>query len=102
MKLADITGKLIEIHSSVQQDGGFDDVNSVKESTCPLSDLKGFDSMLIPQLVRRLARELGCPLEKGERTQNLYVEGRRKLSISEIAKKFRDKFTKSAKEVAKA
>jgi hypothetical protein len=46
------------------------------------------------------ARELGCPLRKGERVHNLYVDGRKKLTISVIAERFRDKFTKGANEVA--
>ncbi|HVX14917.1 MAG TPA: hypothetical protein VHC22_27250 [Pirellulales bacterium] len=101
MNLADISKKLIEIHRSVQRDSGYEDAGTVKESTCPLKDLKGFDSMLIPPMIRRLAKELGCPLKKGDRVLNIYVDGRRKLAISEIAKKFRDRFVKTVKEVAK-
>lgn len=100
MKHSNICEKLVQLHRSVQRDSGFDDAESVTPSTCPLKDLKGFDSLLIPQLIRRAARELGCPLKKGERVRNLYVDGRKKLSISEIAERFRDKYTKDAKEVA--
>jgi hypothetical protein len=65
-----------------------------------LKDLKGFDSLLIPQLIRRVARELGCPLKKGERVRNLYIDGRKELSISEVAERYREKLTQVAKEVA--
>jgi hypothetical protein len=52
MKLSDIRQKLIQVHQSVQRDSGYDDAESVTASTCPLNDLKGFDSLLIPQLIR--------------------------------------------------
>lgn len=102
MELADIQAALIDIHRSVQQDGGFEDAASVSSNTRPLSDLKGFDSMLIPQAIRRLARVLGQPFEKGQRTQNIYVDGRRKLSIAEISVRFKDTFTTLRKEVSAA
>jgi hypothetical protein len=100
MKISDICEKLVQVHRSVQRDSGYDDAESVTASTCPLKDLKGFDSLLIPQLIRRVARELACPLKKGERVRNFYVDGRKKLSISEIAERFPDELTKGAKEVA--
>jgi hypothetical protein len=100
MDISDVARELIALHRSVQRDGGYDDADTVGDSTCPLKDLKGFDSMLVPQLIRRLAKKLGCPLQKGVRVRNIYVDGRRKLSISEIATGFRDKYMKQAKEVA--
>jgi hypothetical protein len=52
--------------------------------------LKGFDSLLIPSIVRRLARELGYSLPKGTRVRNIYcaADGRKKLTIREIAQRF--------------
>jgi hypothetical protein len=47
-----------------------------------------------------VARELGCPLKKGERVRNLYIDGRKELSISEVAERYREKLTQVAKEVA--
>ena len=57
-----------------------------------MADLKGFESDFIPEIVRRVARELGCPLPKGTRVKNIYVEKGRKLSIREIARKFIEKY----------
>lgn len=57
--------------------------------TCPLEDMNGFESDFIPEVVRRLAREVfGEPLPKGTRVKNIFVEKGRKLTVKEIAKKF--------------
>ena len=52
----------------------------------------GFDSDFIPEIVRRVARELGCPLPKGTRVRNIYVDKGRKLTIGEIARKMVEKY----------
>ena len=101
MDKSEISTKLIQAHKGVQRDGGYDDADTVADSTCPLTDLKGFDSMLIPQLIRKVARDLGHPFKKGERVRkNVYVDGRRKLSISEIAVRLQALLAKNTKEVA--
>jgi hypothetical protein len=90
MELPDVVAKLMEIHHHDQRESGQDDANKVTPSCCPLTDLKGFDSLLIPSIIRRLARELGHPLPKGTRVKNIYCapDGRKKLTIREIAKRF--------------
>jgi hypothetical protein len=63
--------------------------NPVSGSTRPLADMQGFESDFIPEVVRRLAREVfGEPLPKGTRVKNIFVEKGRKLTVKEIAKKF--------------
>lgn len=89
MQQDDVVRKLIEIHQAAEADGGFDP-DRVTRSTCPLTGLQGFDSQLIPQFVRQLARELGQPLPKGMKVKNIYVskDGKRKLTIDEVAGRF--------------
>jgi hypothetical protein len=84
--------KLIEIHKEYQEDGGFDDVACATADARPLADLKGFESDFIPEIVRRVARELDCPLPKGTRVKNIYVEKGRKLTIRDIARKMVEQY----------
>lgn len=90
MKKEDVVAKLVEIHRDYQRGGGYDDEDKVQSPTCPLDGLKGFESDFIPEIVRRLARDLGSPLPEGTRVKNIYVsqDGKRKLSIEEIAQRF--------------
>jgi hypothetical protein len=90
MELPEVVAKLVEIHRHDQHESGQDDANKVTPSCCPLTDLKEFDSLLIPPILRRLARELGHPLPKGTRVKNIYCspDGRKKLTIREIAQRF--------------
>jgi hypothetical protein len=90
----DVIAKLIEVHREYQEDGGFDDADHVTADARPLADLKGFDSDFIPEIVRRVARELDCPLPKGTRVKNIYVEKGRKLTIREIGRKLIEKYAR--------
>ncbi|HEV3143077.1 MAG TPA: hypothetical protein VGZ47_04250 [Gemmataceae bacterium] len=92
MEKKDVITKLIEIHKQYQKDGGFDDADRVTKDTRPLADLKDFESDFIPEIVRRVARELNCPFPKGTRVKNVYVEKGRKLTIAEIAGKIVGKY----------
>jgi hypothetical protein len=94
MKKADVVATLVEIHRDYQRGGGYDDVDQVVPRTCPLQGLKGFESEFIPEIVRRLARELGHPLPEGARVKNIYVsqDGKRRLSIEEVAQRFIDTY----------
>lgn len=87
-----VVGKLIEVHREYQTNGGFNDADRVSPETKPLEDLKEFESDFIPEIVRRVARELGFSLQKGTRVRNIYVERGRKLTIREIAKKLVEKY----------
>lgn len=93
METEAVVEKLIEIHREYQNDSGADDADSVTPDSRPLADLKGFESDFIPEIVRRVARELGCPLEKGKRVKNIYVDKGRKLPIREIARKLVEKYS---------
>jgi hypothetical protein len=88
----DVIAKLVEVHRAYQKDGGFDDEKCVNADARPLADLKGFESDFIPEIVRRVARELGCPLPKGARVRNIYVEKGRKLTIREVGRKLIEKY----------
>ena len=92
MELETVIPRLREIlreYQDVEQDL---DVNSITPDSKPLADIKGFDSHFIPEIVRRLARELGNPLPKGTRVRNIFVERGRKLTVREIASKFIEKY----------
>lgn len=93
MDHADVVRTLIEIHRAAEADGGFD-ADRVTPTACPLTGLKGFDSQLIPQVVRQLARELGHPLPKGTKIKNIYVskDGKRRLTIDEVARRFLENY----------
>jgi hypothetical protein len=94
METDDVLAKLIEIHREYQEDGGFDDGDRVTADARPLADLKSFESDFIPEIVRGVARELDCPLPKGTRVRNIYVEKGRKLTIREIGRKLVEKYAR--------
>ncbi len=84
-----VAEKLVQMHRERQIDCG-QDPEVVTPDCCPLDDLAGFDSLLIPGIVRELARELGMPLPKDAKIKNIYVtdNGKRKCPINEIAETF--------------
>lgn len=85
MSIGTVTEKLSEILKDYQ-DG---EKNPIDGDTRPLEDMKGFESDFIPEVVRRLARDVfGEPLPKGTRVKNIFVEKGQKLTVKEIAKKF--------------
>jgi hypothetical protein len=90
--LSDVTARLIQIHREYQQAGGHQDADTISVATRPLADLLGFESDFIPEIVRRLARDLGIPLAPGTRVRNIYVDKARKLSLDEIARRFVERY----------
>jgi hypothetical protein len=96
MTLDNVIHELISLHRETQVDGGFDDASEIAETTCPLDDLQGFDSLLIPQLIRQLAKNLGRPFEKGERVKNLYRVANENQTIRQIAERFKKVYVKEA------
>ena len=96
MTVDDAVRELVEIHRETQFDGGYDDGDSVNDDSRPLDDLKGFDSMLIPQMIRQLGRKLGQPLEKGTRVKNIYRVDHRNQTIRQIAERFCEAYLKEA------
>lgn len=98
MNVPIVEAALIKVHQDIQRDSGYDP-KAVKANTCPLLELPGFDSLLIPIAFRTVARMLDIPLPEGYRVPNIYVvhDGNRRLSISEIAGEFAQIFSVKAK-----
>lgn len=89
MDVATVTSVLIAIHKELQEDAGHDP-DVVSERTCPLDDLPGFDSLLIPDAIRTLARRVGVAVPASAKIRDLYRsrDGTRKLTVAEIAVRF--------------
>lgn len=88
MEYENETGKLIAILADYQ-DADQDQASAcITPYTIPLADIKGFDSLFIPEIVRLFARELGEPLPKGSKVRNIFVENGKKLNVNEIARKY--------------
>ena len=77
---------LLKVHEEIQEDIG-PSSGAITSSTCPLKDLKGFDSILVPVAIRMAAKKLGVKIPKDTKIENLYVssDGGMKLKIDEIA-----------------
>ena len=92
MDINDIESTLIQVHQEIQDKKP--DSTKVQAGTCPLRDLPGFDSLLIPVAFRRVARKLGIQLPTDYRVPNLYVNrtNRQRLTIAEIAGEFYQRF----------
>jgi len=88
MEIETVLEKLRAILRDYEDAGQDSATDRITPEIKPLADMKGFDSHFIPEVVRRLARELGHPFTKGTRVRNIFVERGRKLSVREIARKF--------------
>lgn len=84
-------------HREIELDDG-KDPNCVTDDVEPLDGLGGFDSLLIPNVIRRVAKDLGIPLAKGVRLRNPYVgpDGKKRLSLRNVAKRFCELYGKEA------
>lgn len=79
---------LKELHREIEADAG-EDPTAVKDDVLPLDGLRGFDSILIPNVVRGLAKGAGITLKKGERLRNPYIDASKKrLTLRNVAKRF--------------
>lgn len=88
MSVDEVAAKLGELLKEYQDDAEAGK-KPVGDGTRPLEDIKGFESDYIPEVVRKLAREVfGKPLPKGTRVKNIFVDKGKKLTVKEIAKKF--------------
>jgi hypothetical protein len=87
--------RLKELHREIELDAGKDPA-VVTDDVLPLDGLGGFDSVLIPNVIRGLAKALGVPLAKGVRLRNPYVasDGKTKLTLRNVAKRFRELYGK--------
>jgi hypothetical protein len=93
MDTTTVAAKLAAILREYQEPGRTSENEPITPETKPLADMKGFDSHFIPEIVRRLAAELGQPLKKGVRVRNIFVDSGRKLTVGEIVRKFIEKYT---------
>lgn len=76
------------LHREIESDAGKDPV-AVTDDVFPLDELAGFDSVLIPNVIRGLAKAMDVILEKGVRLRNPYIDSsKRKLRLRAIAKRF--------------
>jgi hypothetical protein len=80
--------QLLAIHREIELDDGKDPA-AVTPDVQPLDRLGGFDSPLIPNVVRSLAKSVGIILPKGKRLLNPYVDAnRKKITLRGVAKRF--------------
>ncbi len=98
MDLENVTKKLAEILVDYQ-DPAQDPADRVDPDVRPLGGIKGFDSHFIPEVVRRLARELGEPIPKGTKIRNIFVEKGKKQTVREIAGKFVEQYSRKGTKV---
>ncbi len=85
-----VLGHLKRLHREIEIDAG-KDANLVVDEAYPLDDLIGFDSPLIPNVIRGLAKAMGITLAKGVRLRNPYIggpNGKQKLTLRGVAKRF--------------
>ncbi len=88
MNEADVLAKLKEIHREIERDAG-KNPDLVTDDVLPLEGLEGFDSPLIPNVIRELAKAVGAPIAKGARLKNPYVsKDGNPLPLRDVAKRF--------------
>ena len=92
MSVDEVSEKLGELLKDYQ-DESEQGKKPIGDDTRPLDDMKGFASDFIPEVVRKLAREVfDEPLPKGTRVKNIFVAKGKKLTVKEIATKFIDNY----------
>src|SRR5882672_9910712 len=88
MNEAIVLEQLKKLHQEIEVDAGKDPA-TVKDDVFPLDELSGFDSVLIPNVIRGLAKEMKATLEKGVRLRNPYIDSsKKKLRLRDVAKRF--------------
>lgn len=91
MDHATVLEHLKRLHREIEADAGYDP-NAVRDDVFPLEGLSGFDSLLIPNVIRGLAKAVGLLLPKGVRLRNPYVgpdrKTKTKLTLRDVAKRF--------------
>ena len=89
---------LKQLHRDIETDDG-KDASAVTDDVFPLDGLSGFDSLLIPNVIRGLAKALRLPLPKGVRLRNPYVgsDGKTKLTLRGVAARFYELYGKEEK-----
>ena len=98
MDHATVLEHLKRLHREIEDDDG-NDPNAVGDDVFPLDSLSGFDSPLIPNVIRGLAKAVGLSLRKGVRLRNPYVDpdGKTQLTLRDVAKRFCELYDKEGK-----
>lgn len=98
MDEATVLDQLKKLHREIESDAG-KDPDVVGDDVSPLDALTGFDSTLIPNVIRGLAKAMGVSLPKGIRLRNPYVgpDRKTKLRLRDVAKRFRELYSKEDK-----
>ncbi|MGD9789205.1 MAG: hypothetical protein AB7Q00_07010 [Phycisphaerales bacterium] len=97
MDKSTVLERLKAIHREIETDDG-KDPSKVTSDVQPLDGLAGFDSQLIPNVIRGLAKAVGVKLAKGQRLLNPYVDATgRKLTLSGVAERFCQLYGKEGK-----
>ena len=98
MDHATVLQHLKRLHREIETDDGYDP-NAVRDDVFPLDGLSGFDSLLIPNVIRRLAKAVGLSLPKGVRLRNPYVgsDGKTKLRLRDVARRFCELYGKEGR-----
>lgn len=88
--IAELSGILKECQRML----GHDDADRITPKTCPMGGLKGFQSDIVPTIVRRLARKLGQPLPEDVNIVNIFIspDSKERLTIKEAAKRFLEQY----------
>ena len=85
---------LLEKHREIEEDAG-EDPSLVTGNTMPIDGLAGFDSPLIPTVVRGVLKALGIELAPGTRLKNPYIDkNKRKLPLKDVAANIRKMYCK--------
>lgn len=88
MLQADVLRHLKTLHREIESDAGKDPA-MVTDDVCPVGGLAGFDSPLIPNMIRGVGKAVGLQFPKGQRLRNCYVDPKGKvLSLRDVAKRF--------------
>ena len=99
MDEATVLKHLKQLHRDIEIDDGKDPL-LVTDDTMPLDQLVGFDSPLIPNVIRQLAKLMGIEIPKGTRLKNPYIDANhKKLSLRQVAKRFCELYGKKEKAV---
>jgi hypothetical protein len=94
MTIENVTIELVGILKEYQPLLGHDDADSITPQTRPHGGVKGFQSDIVPTIVRKVARRLGHPLPEGVDPVNIFAseDKNQKLTIEEAAGRFFERY----------
>lgn len=82
MDPATVKTRLIEVLQSIQTDSGYPPV-PIDGATCPLSDLEGFDSKMVPVAIAELSDATGISIPN-EKNVFAAKNGRERFTVDQI------------------